>query len=120
MLDISNEGAKVLHDRSIKIGEKYNIPIITKSTFNELEGTEVNKTIEENTVKSVIKKDVSKISIVGEGIIRNTKLIENVIEILDKSEAEVLRIEILDGKLSIIFKEIVDDILLQKFHQISI
>ncbi|MBR0350629.1 MAG: aspartate kinase [Clostridia bacterium] len=119
MIDISNEGAKVLHDRSIKIGEKYNIPIITKSTFNEQEGTEVNKTIEENTVKSVIKKDVSKISIVGEGIIRNTKLIENVINILEKSEAEVLRIEILDGKLSIIFKEIVDDLLLQKFHNIS-
>lgn len=119
MLDISNEGAKVLHDRSIKIGEKYNIPIITKSTFNEQEGTVVNRTIEENTVKSVIKKDVSKISIVGEGIIRNTKLIENVINILEKSEAEVLRIEILDGKLSIIFKEIVDDILLQKFHKIS-
>ena len=119
MIDISNEGAKVLHDRSIKIGEKYNIPIITKSTFNEQEGTEVNKTIEENTVKSVIKKDVSKISIVGEGIIRNTKLIENVINILEKSEAEVLRIEILDGKLSIIFNEIVDDLLLQKFHNIS-
>lgn len=119
MIDISNEGAKVLHDRSIKIGEKFNVPIITKSTFNELEGTEVTKTIEENTVKSVIKKDVSKISIVGEGIIRNTKLIESVIKILDKSEAEVLRIEILDGKLSIIFKEIVDDILLQKFHNIS-
>lgn len=119
MIDISNEGAKVLHDRSIIIGEKFNVPIVTKSTFNELEGTEVTKTIEENTVKSVIKKDVSKISIVGEGIIRNTELIEKVIKILDTSEVEVLRIEILDGKLSVIFKDIVDDILLQKFHNIS-
>lgn len=119
MIDISNEGAKVLHDRSIIIGEKFNVPIVTKSTFNELEGTEVTKTIEENTVKSIIKKDVSKISIVGEGIIRNTELIEKVIKILDTSEVEVLRIEILDGKLSVIFKDIVDDVLLQKFHNIS-
>lgn len=119
MIDISNEGAKVLHDRSIIIGEKFNVPIVTKSTFNELEGTEVSKIIEENTVKSVIKKDVSKISIVGEGIIRNTELIEKVIKILDTSEVEVLRIEILDGKLSVIFKDIVDDVLLQRFHNIS-
>ena len=35
MKEISNEGAKVLHDRSIVIGEKFNVPIITKSTFNE-------------------------------------------------------------------------------------
>ena len=119
MVDISNEGAKVLHDRSIIIGEKFNVPIVTKSTFDDKEGTNVTKTIEENSVKSVIKKDVSKISIVGEGIIRNTELIEKVIKILDTSEVEVLRIEILDGKLSVIFKDIVDDVLLQKFHNIS-
>ena len=34
MLNISNEGAKVLHNRSVEIGDKFKIPIITKSTFN--------------------------------------------------------------------------------------
>lgn len=119
MIEISNEGAKVLHDRSIIIGDKFNVPIITKSTFNEKEGTVVSKKIEENTVKSVIKKDVSKISIVGEGIMRNTKLLENVINIIDKEEVEVLRIEILNSKISVIFKEMVDDEIAQKFHNIS-
>ena len=33
MLDIANEGARVLHNRCIEIGEKFNIPIITKSTI---------------------------------------------------------------------------------------
>ena len=42
MLDISNEGAKVLHNRSIEIGKKFNIPIITKSTFNDEKGTVIN------------------------------------------------------------------------------
>ena len=31
MLEISSEGAKVLHNRCVEIGEKFKIPIITKS-----------------------------------------------------------------------------------------
>lgn len=119
MIDLSNEGAKVLHDRSIIIGDKFNVPIITKSTFNDKEGTTVTKNIEENTVKSIVKKDVSKISIIGEGIMRNTKLLENVINIIDETEVEVLRIEILNSKISVIFKEMVDDELVKKFHNVS-
>lgn len=120
MIDISNEGAKVLHDRSIKIGEKFNVPIVTKSTFTEEDGTHLSKTIEENTVKSVVKKDVTKISIIGEGIMRNTKLIEKIINIIESEEVEVLRIEILDSKISVIFKEIISDSIWQKFHEVSI
>ena len=120
MIEISNEGAKVLHDRSIKIGEKFDVPIVTKSTFSEKEGTCLSKKIEENTVKSVVKKDVTKISIIGEGIMRNTKLIEKIINIIESEEVEVLRIEILDSKISVIFKEIVTDSIWQKFHDVSI
>ena len=111
MLDISNGGAKVLHNRSIEIGKKFNIPIITKSTFNDEKGTVISKKIEENTVKSIVKKDVSKISIIGEGIMRNTNLMEKIIKL------EVLRLEITDLKICIIFKELVDDIILEKIHK---
>lgn len=120
MIDISNEGAKVLHDRSIVIGDKFNIPIITKSTFNDKEGTKIVKKIEENTVKSIVKKDVSKISIIGEGIMRNTKLIGDIIKIIDEEEVEVLRIEILDSKISVIFKEMIGDELVKRFHTVSL
>ena len=34
MLDIADEGAKVLHNRCVEVGEKFNVPIISKSTFN--------------------------------------------------------------------------------------
>lgn len=58
MLDIANEGAKVLHNRCIKVGKKYNIPIITKSTFNNKEGTTIQDDgIEETKVKSIVKND---------------------------------------------------------------
>lgn len=57
MLEIANEGAKVLHNRCIEIGEKFNIPIITKSTFNNEPGSIINDKIENNVVKSIVKND---------------------------------------------------------------
>lgn len=57
MLDIANEGAKVLHNRCIEIGEKFNIPIITKSTFNNKSGSVINNKIEEKIIKSIVKND---------------------------------------------------------------
>ena len=117
MMEISSEGAKVLHNRCVEIGKKFNIPIITKSTFNDEKGTVISKKIEENTVKSIVKKDVSKISIIGEGIMRNTNLMEKIIKIIDEYKLEVLRLEITDLKICIIFKELVDDIILEKIHK---
>lgn len=64
MKEISNEGAKVLHNRCIEIGEKFKIPIITKSTFNNKPGTVISDIIEENTIKSIVKKDLSRICII--------------------------------------------------------
>ena len=57
MLDISSEGAKVLHNRCVEIAERYNIPIITKSTFNNKPGTTIDDRIEGTTVKSIVKND---------------------------------------------------------------
>lgn len=42
MLQMAENGAKVLHNRCIKIAKKYNIKIIVKSTFTENYGTIVN------------------------------------------------------------------------------
>ena len=75
MSEISNEGARVLHNRCIEIAERYKIPIITKSTFNNKPGTVISDIIEENTIKSIVKKDLSRISIIGNGIIRNIDVI---------------------------------------------
>ena len=57
MIDIADEGARVLHNRCIEIGQKFNIPIITKSTFNSEAGSVINEKIEENLVKSIVKND---------------------------------------------------------------
>lgn len=57
MLDLSNEGAKVLHNRCVEIAEKYKVPIETGSTFNNNVGTVICDKIEESAVKSIVKND---------------------------------------------------------------
>ena len=118
MMQLSSEGAKVLHNRCVEVGEKFKIPIITKSTFNEEKGTVISDKIEENKVKSIIKKEVSRLSIIGNGIIRNFDLIEKVINFIRKKDLELLNFEISETKISIVFKNIVDDENIKELHEL--
>ena len=118
MLAISSEGAKVLHNRSVEIGEKFKIPIITKSTFNKESGSVVSDIIEENTIKSIVKKDISRISIIGNGIIRNTDALKRIIEEVEKNKLSMLNFDVSETKISIDFKDTVSDEILEKFHSI--
>ena len=119
MMEISSEGAKVLHNRCVEIGEKFKIPIITKSTFNNA-GTIITDIIEENTIKSVVKKDISRISIVGNGIIRNYECIRKILDIIEKNKLEMLEFDVSESKISVDFKGIVDDRILNEIHSITI
>lgn len=60
MLELSYEGAKVLHTRCVEIGKNFNVPILAKSTFNKNEGTIINNAqnrIESSTVKSIVNNN---------------------------------------------------------------
>ena len=120
MMEISSEGAKVLHNRCAEIGDKFKIPIITKSTFNNKAGTIITDIIEENTIKSVVKKDISRVSIVGNGIIRNIDFIRKVLDMVENEKLEMLEFNISESKISIDFKKVINDEFLEKLHQISI
>lgn len=116
MMEISSEGAKVLHNRCAEIGDKFKIPIITKSTFNNKAGTIITDIIEENTIKSVVKKDVSRISFIGNGIIRNVDFIKKVIDVIQDEKLEMLEFNVSESKISIEFKNVVSDEILEKTH----
>lgn len=118
MLEISSEGAKVLHNRCVEIGEKFKVPIITKSTFNNKPGTVISDIIEENTIKSIVKKEVSRIAIIGNGIIRNFSTIEKILKIVEENKLEMLEFNVAESKISIIFKNEVNDDILRKIHEI--
>ncbi len=68
MLELANLGAKVLHNRSVEMAKKYNVPLVVKSSFTNEEGTTVReeKALESNTVKGVaVDKKVARITLVG-------------------------------------------------------
>ena len=116
MMEISSEGAKVLHNRCAEIGDKFKIPIITKSTFNNKAGTIITDIIEENTIKSIVKKDISRISIVGNGVIRNYDFIKNLLDIIQNNKLDMLEFNVSESKISVDFKGIVDDKILKEIH----
>lgn len=57
MLNLSDEGAKVLHNRCVEIAERHNVLIETGSTFNNNIGTIICDKMEETSVKSIVKND---------------------------------------------------------------
>lgn len=189
MIDLSNEGAKVLHNRCVEIAEKYNVLIETGSTFNNNIGTKINKKIEESEVKSLVKNDnlflitlkyesynadmlnklqltllnkdiipltiidnstnsfnasftikasdlakfqellekeldnfsssftnISRISLVGYGIIDNKNIIEKTLEILNLNSINIFSLKLEECRLSIMTKEKVSDKLLEQLH----
>ena len=118
MLAMANEGARVLNNRSIEIGEKFGIPIISKSTFNNESGSVISNVIEEETIKGIVKKDLSRISIVGNGIIRNTKAIRRILEVIENSKIDMLNLDVTETKISIDFKNVVPNELVSKIHEV--
>lgn len=117
MLELSSEGAKVLHNRCVEIGEKFKVPIITKSTFNNKPGTVISDIIEENTIKSIVKKEVSRISIVGNGMVRNFQNIQLVLDIIEKNKLEMLEFCVFESKICITFKDSISDKILDEIHE---
>ncbi len=189
MLDLSNEGAKVLHNRCVEIAEKYDVLIETGSTFNNNIGTKINNKIEESTVKSLVKNDnlflinlkyenynadmlnklqltllnndiipltiinnstnsfnasftikasdlgkfqellekdlanfsssftnISRISLVGYGIMNNKNIIQKTLEILNLNSIDIFSLKLEECRLSIMTKEKVSDKILEQLH----
>ena len=191
MLDIADEGAKVLHNRCVEVGEKFNIPIVAKSTFNENSGTIINNKIETGLVKNIVKndnlqyvhitsnseysinkfnqiynsfienelnvknlvnssektidisftipktkfnklatlleekwkelnatyKDITKVSVIGNGIMSNNLVLNKTMKIIEESKLDIISMEINETKIAIIFKEIVLDKFIEKLHK---
>lgn len=55
MEEATNAGAKVLHNRCIKIGSQFDCDIIAAGTFSKQTGTKVCREIEKPFIKSIVK-----------------------------------------------------------------
>ena len=89
MLELASMGAKVLHNRCVEIGKKYNVPIYVKSTFEENStGTLIDSNNLETTIISGITKN-DKIIHVSLKNIENKTEISKLFENLSKNQINV-------------------------------
>ncbi len=69
MLEMAQQGSKVMHPRSVELGEAYGVPIMVRSSFNEEPGTLIHeeKGMEtRNRVRGIAHDlNVAKITVVG-------------------------------------------------------
>ncbi len=68
MLELAGLGAKVMHVRSIELAQKYQVPLVVKSSFNGVRETWIvneEDIMENSIIKGVtLEKNVSKISLI--------------------------------------------------------
>ncbi len=120
MLEMSSEGAEVLNNRAINIAKKNNIPLIIKSTFNNSLGTTISKKIENDNIKSVIKKDISRLTFVGNRLFNHINTIVEILEIINNNNLEILELNMTESKISIDFKDMIADEVVNEIHKIII
>jgi len=68
MLELASLGAKVLHNRSVEIARRFQVPIHVRSSFNWNEGSRVvrGSTMEQVVIRGITHdKDVAKVALVG-------------------------------------------------------
>ncbi|MBQ9551001.1 MAG: aspartate kinase [Lachnospiraceae bacterium] len=68
MLDLATLGAGVLHNRSVELAKKYNVPLVVRSSLNESEGTVIKEVakVEGMLVSGVAAdKNTTRISVLG-------------------------------------------------------
>ena len=68
MLELASLGANVLHNRSVEMAKKYNVPLEVKSSFEKVDGTVVKEVT--SMVKMFIRgvtrdNDVARIAVIG-------------------------------------------------------
>ncbi len=92
MLEAASLGSKVMHNRAVNTGKKYNIPIIVRNSQKRSAGSlisdkldeleETDEPFENNKVKFITKRDnMTKISIVGDMMMSNRELIYDIFDI---------------------------------------
>ncbi len=99
MLEAASLGSKVMHNRAVNTGKRYNIPIIVKNSQKKTKGSVITDSFEEipeeepfenNKVKFITKREnMTKISIVGDMMMSNRELVYDIFDIAKKLEISI-------------------------------
>ena len=111
MLEAATAGAKVLHNRSVSLARKYNIPINVKNTRGENEGTVVNNVIQNNVEEKYIPKiiaienDLAKITIVGDNLLSNNEYITKIYSLAWDNSITLYMVSFSEVSINIVVKQ---------------
>lgn len=115
MIELSSNGAKVLHTKCVELAKEKNIAIHAKSTFNDNEGTIINSEIRKTNVKSLVKNE-TQISLIGEGIADTDEILQKALKIIRQMNYSNYKLDISKNRISILFEESISDDILKKMH----
>lgn len=131
MLEAASAGAKVLHNRSVNIGKKHDIPIHVKNSQKHvckgsivekilnttMSGEESDKNFEDYEIKFITKKDdISKISIIGDMVMSNKEAIIKIFDIAYEENITIYMISFSELAVSIIVDKDKSEIFMKKLH----
>lgn len=132
MLEAASAGAKVLHNRSVNIGKKHNIPIHVKNSQSKTSSGSVVEKIMENTmnqeksdknfedyeIKFITKKDdIAKISIIGDMVMSNKEAIIQIFDIAYEENITIYMISFSELSVSIIIDKDKSKTFMEKLHK---
>ncbi|MDO4283283.1 MAG: aspartate kinase [Clostridia bacterium] len=128
MLEAASAGAKVLHNRSVNVGKKYQMPIYVKNAVKNSNGSLVTDdslenpdVIENKNIKFITKKeDIAKICIVGDMIMSNKKAITKIFSLADEENVTIYMISFSELALNIIIDKDKSESFMKKLHSILI
>jgi len=100
MIEASGLGAKVMHHRSVILGQHYQVPIKVKSSFADGEGTEIGNLETHSRAVTVMPVDskTSRVSLIGDFVATTSELITDALNLLDRQG--IASLGSLQGKMS--------------------
>lgn len=105
MLEAATCGAKVLHNRSVSVAKKYKLKLVVKHFCRSNGGTLVMEkfdTLEEYGPKIItFEKDLTKLSLVGDGMFSNIDYLGKVYEIAKEMNVKIYMVSCNELSLSI-------------------
>ena len=86
---------------------------IPKVKFNKLANLLENKFEElESTYL-----DITRISIIGNGIMSNNNVLNKTMDVIKKNQLDIISMEINETKISVMFKKVIPDEILEELHK---
>lgn len=126
MLEAASAGAKVLHNRSVNIGKKHNIPIFVKNSQTQAIGSVVEEisakkeqenNFEDYKIKFLTKKDdISKICIIGDMMMSNKEAIIQIFDVAYKENVTIYMISFSELAINIVVNKDISTSFMEKLH----